>query len=376
MRLAGSEFLLALYRQLYLSRKYNPDQPRVPGGQPGGGQWTSGSGGGGFGGGGGTSTVGDVADGGDGLGLDGGFDAGLGALDGLSLGDLPGTLLDTTGLASWERIDTLRDGNGDLLGQAIYNRDGSSIFSRYAPVGDPGWTSSHVVELPDGARFAFDTAGDTQTISTLDGTVLSRSTWGPTGPEPEPVIQPVFVPPTPTVIGALAIFGSQSLLNDDKGSAVLAYRAYDFQADADGKLPILWTGRVDRSDVEAACPRYGEVQDRTDAAMAKVDREQNYYTATQRGTAIHEALKEDIRSLKDDNFKSEISVLKSEEAGGKGSVRVDVLERVGNGTVCVYDIKTGEKPLSLPRSVEIATNVNQLFPNTWRILLIEVRPRK
>jgi len=52
-----------------------------------------------------------------------------------------------------------------------------------------------------------------------------------------------------------------------------------------------------------------------------------------------------------------------------------VLENVADqGTVCVYDIKTGRRGLSCPRMDEIAFNVHRLYPGTQRIIVIEVRP--
>jgi hypothetical protein len=59
--------------------------------------------------------------------------------------------------------------------------------------------------------------------------------------------------------------------------------------------------------------------------------------------------------------------------GKLDSVRIDILENVGNGTVCVYDIKTGRSSLSLPRSAEIAGEVHSLYPGTQRIVVIETR---
>ena len=58
------------------------------------------------------------------------------------------------------------------------------------------------------------------------------------------------------------------------------------------------------------------------------------------------------------------------------SIRVDVLENVGNGTVCVYDIKTGDRGLSISRMDEIALNVNRLYPGTQRVIVIETRPTR
>jgi hypothetical protein len=136
-------------------------------------------------------------------------------------------------------------------------------------------------------------------------------------------------------------------------------------------------GRLTRNEVDAACPRHGEVQSRTDEAAERVRREGNYTGAADYGTKVHVDLKRQIDDLEDPNFRAEVSAIKSrvETYGTKDSIRVDVLENVGDGTVCVYDIKTGKTRLSPARSAEIATNVHSIYPGTQRILVIETRQR-
>jgi len=53
-----------------------------------------------------------------------------------------------------------------------------------------------------------------------------------------------------------------------------------------------------------------------------------------------------------------------------------VLESVGNGTVCVYDIKTGRRGLSTARSAEIVGTVFSRYQGTRRIIMIETRPTR
>jgi hypothetical protein len=80
------------------------------------------------------------------------------------------------------------------------------------------------------------------------------------------------------------------------------------------------------------------------------------------------------------NFRAEVSRLKGQEAdaayGARGSIRIDVFENVGRGTICVYDIKTGEAGLSARRMADIAESAFEYFPNTKRIIITEVRPRR
>jgi hypothetical protein len=81
---------------------------------------------------------------------------------------------------------------------------------------------------------------------------------------------------------------------------------------------------------------------------------------------------------KDPDFKSEQSFIKSQEAdyGDKGSVRVDVYENRRNGSVCIYDIKTGDRGLSFARMQELASHVGTSYPGTTRIIVTEVRPER
>ncbi|MBI3435544.1 MAG: hypothetical protein HY056_10775 [Proteobacteria bacterium] len=67
---------------------------------------------------------------------------------------------------------------------------------------------------------------------------------------------------------------------------------------------------------------------------------------------------------------------KDENYGTKNSIRIDVLENVGDGTVCLYDIKTGQRGLSLPRTTEIATNAFKAYPGTQRIIVSEIKPKR
>ena len=88
------------------------------------------------------------------------------------------------------------------------------------------------------------------------------------------------------------------------------------------------------------------------------------------------ALKRQIDQLAEASFRAEVSVLKTinEAYGLKDSIRVDVLEDVRNGTVCVYDIKTGKRGLGFNRAVEVARKVADAFGSAHRLIIIEIRP--
>jgi hypothetical protein len=61
--------------------------------------------------------------------------------------------------------------------------------------------------------------------------------------------------------------------------------------------------------------------------------------------------------------------------GERGTVRVDVFEKPEkHNAVCVYDIKTGEKILSIARIREIISAVRTYWPEVDQIFVVEVRP--
>jgi hypothetical protein len=136
-------------------------------------------------------------------------------------------------------------------------------------------------------------------------------------------------------------------------------------------------GTRTREEVNAACPRHEEVQSRTDLAVTTIQQLGGYRDAATYGTLVHKNLELQIKNLRDPDFVAERSFLKS---GGLasysqlGTVRIDVLENLRNGTVCVYDIKTGRSPLTAARSLEIARNVRANYTEAQRILVIETRP--
>jgi hypothetical protein len=285
---------------------------------------------------------------------------------------------------SWSAVATTYDANGDVKEQVVANRDGSSIQSEFdRSDARLGFDERHTVVTNNGDRIAFETSGATQTISDAGtGNVLGQSTWTENGPVPAPGVQQVFDPSGGAIVAGITagivLYNWMSARNDDSGAAVLAFKANQYGPGEEPKLDVAWVGRVTRDQVDAACPRHGEVQDRTDAAAIQAQRAGNYWTAQQYGNEVHKLLEHDVNRLLDKDFRAEVAVSKSEltETGRIKFIRVDVLENVGNGTVCVYDIKTGDRGLSLPRSMEIAREVYRNYKGIVRIVVIETRPRR
>lgn len=344
-----------------LEGKYDPNQPRVAAGNPDGGQWTSGGGGG----------SGGAPDQSNHVELDGAARP-------------RETTRDYTGKEPWKSVTNAYRSDGSLAEQEIRNRDGSAILSDFRPErSDASWDERHTVFTTDGSKFTFENTGDAQVIRRGDGELLGKAEWTASGAEEQPIAELARggiggSGVRATIQGALTLFTWLSSRQGAEERTVLAFRAFDFQPDTSAPPQLSYVGRLEQDKVEAACPRMGEMQARTDAAADAVRREGLSLTASQYGTAVHTRLKHQIDNLRDPNFRAEVSLLKEIEGryGGKNTIRIDVFERVGNGTVCIYDIKTGGKGLSMGRITEMTRRAYEIYEDTRRIIVMEARPRR
>lgn len=352
--LAAERFLIAGRRLSAHLRKYDPSQPRVPAGRPDAGQWTR------------------VSEGGGG----GGFS--------LPLFD---AFTDVSGEDAWGDVSSSYTDTGELASEQVSNSDGSSILSEFA-TGDAilAWDERHTVVTTSGNAIRFENTGDTQTITDVaTGQTIARNTWTPNGVVPEPTLQSVFVPSTwPFIVqtaleAGTILFTWLSSHNSSQSTTIFDFKASEFAPNPSGEVdkPAIWIGTRTKEEVDALCPRREEVQQMTDAAVAAVRDRGLTLTPQQFGTAVHKELQDQIKALRDPNFRAEVSFIKSEleSYGTPGSIRVDVYEKAPKETVCVYDIKTGKSGFTLPRMQEVATNVQYNY-GPQRIILTEIRPAR
>ena len=306
-------------------------------------------------------------------------------MDGAPISAAPDPIVtDDTGEQSWGSVASSFDDAGELSEQLVTNRDGSEIRSEFIPPDNAAWDERHTVTTPDGTRVSFERSGDTQTIrDAATGEALSAATWTRNGVVPEATVQPATMPDASrtnsTIEAAAALFIWQSTQNSPDSAAVLSVNGTQFRPGASADEKAIWVGELTKDKIDAACPRYREVEDRLDAAVAAVNNAGvSGMSATQYGTAVHQRLQQQIRNLGDENFRAEISYVKSieEDYGTPGSVRVDVIEKVNEGFACVYDIKTGKAELSSARRQEIANTVQHVFgSNSRATVIIQVKPR-
>jgi hypothetical protein len=339
-------------------RQFNPAQPRVPAGQPGGGRWMG---------------EGDTAS-----------PAAAASPDRQVTSDAERT------------VETTRRADGTIATQNVLNRDGSAIRSEYG-AGD-GPDERHTVVLPDGTVRQFETTGDVQTIRDGNGEMLSRSRWTENGPVAEPAseqeatVQQVAAPALllplvqPAHVAAAAAAAATAaagvrLLNwlSSRDNAadrppIATFRARDYQ-DVDNLTSVTTRTREELSNI---CHQLEDVQRRTNRITEAVMSQRPGLSPSQFGTEVHTRLKAELDRLKDPNYRAEVSLLKSREAAyysQRGSVRIDVYERASSDTACVYDIKTGQEGLSRARFREMYARAREVF-DVSRVIVVEVRPHE
>lgn len=312
---------------------------------------------------------------------------------------LPGdrrVVRDRSGTEPWEAyFETIRP-DGSVAERFVVNRDGTGIRSRFSTTPElTGWDESHTLIGAGGEFATFQNLGQTQTILDDTGEIIQVASWRSSGPEIE-YLRPDLGFDGPSVDGDLGQVGGATLLGLGLGlyawfastaapdqAPVLAFRAREYREplEATALVPS-YVGRIERDEVEAACPGLAKVQELTDVAAQMAGAKASYRSPGAYGTAVHIRVRDMVRNLParevpvGSTFLAELSLMKMADEAPRvlGSIRIDVLEQTLDETVCVYDIKTGRKTLKKGRATEIAARVYRNFPGTQRIVVTEVRP--
>jgi len=326
LRLALLTTQTKLLRVRHLMRKYDPNQPRVPAGQGGGGQWSPAGGGSGG--------------------------------------------SDTSGSQTQER--TLLDGGGEVLTLRIRSR---------RDAGD----EQHRVITPDGDSRLFENSGDTQTIRDgQSGEILSRGTFLGASAPPDATVQPVLLPfvVAPAVAATLEaaaflfIYLRAREPRFGKAPGTTALR-YDFATDTDKKYPLIWVGPVDQATLNQTCPLNREVQAVTNEAAKRLRALNPSLDNTRLGNLIHYDIARTFKSLNYSGVHVELSLDRSgidAHYGKKDSVRLDLFELTPDNMVCIYDYKTGREELTPTRALLLNRIAKTRFPGSKGIIMMQVRP--
>lgn len=364
-QIRGAARMLRHATHAVFEAKFDPNQPRIPAGNPDGGQWT---------GEGGSPRSGSSS-------------AGASRVPSRAQSQTD----DDPPVVSWRRVrrEALVDGSGDLtLHEAS---DGTKIVTeRRTGLVTGASASRHIVQMPDGGSLLVDNDRyGVQRIYDADGALISASRWGPNGPEPVAVVQPAHdltlrVPRAledavdKVVLSyrlGIALFGqmAQDVLH---GQPVISFRAQEFQPASDGSYSLEFVGEITTDQADQVCVKYPEV--RAELTRVASELRAGFRGSPQQfGTAVHLRMKEYVNSKEDDNFVAEQSFDLEEgrpRYGKKGTSRLDILEQISDHTICVYDHKAGKAGISDSQMRKIGSVVAKKFHRAKRFIIIEVRP--
>jgi len=143
---------------------------------------------------------------------------------------------------------------------------------------------------------------------------------------------------------------------------------------AGDERPVI--GNLSQEEVETACPAYPKVQAVTSSLDAKVRAQNPNATSQEIGNMVHKEV--DAAFKGQPGFKTNAGFLKDEELKNglrlAGSSFLDVLHDVGNGTICIFDIKTGLSGLGSRQINQYWNAAKDAFEDAQRIYILEVRP--
>jgi hypothetical protein len=110
---------------------------------------------------------------------------------------------------------------------------------------------------------------------------------------------------------------------------------------AGDERPVI--GNLSQEEVETACPAYPKVQAVTSSSDLKVRAQNPDATPQEIGNMVHEEVAAAFKGQPGFAVKAGFLAGEKLESGLRvaGSSFLDVLHDVGNGTICIFDIKTG-----------------------------------
>ena len=143
---------------------------------------------------------------------------------------------------------------------------------------------------------------------------------------------------------------------------------------AGDERPVI--GNLSQEEVETACPAYPKVQSVTSSSDAQIRAQNPDATPQEIGNMVHKEV--DAAFKGQPGFKTNAGFLKDEELKNglrlAGSSFLDVLHDVGNGTICIFDIKTGLSGLGSRQINQYWNAAKDAFEDAQRIYILEVRP--
>lgn len=192
-----------------------------------------------------------------------------------------------------------------------------------------------------------------------------------------------------TLAAGLALFEAWSSRNDSRRQAIATFRAREFVADENGLIILDDVRSLDRETVNnKLCKSLKNVEDLLEETLKKNPPKPGE-TNQEYGKRIHKEIENKIegkngkKDRKYNRMNAEVSLAVGQPDavyGTAGSIRVDIIEYLPNGEVCVYDFKTGKTVLSGRRMQEIAETIFDAHrkepkgpSKIWRITVTQVK---
>jgi len=337
---------------------FNPNQPRIPRGSTYGGRWTDGTG---------SAPAGSTTS---------------------------RTFRDRTGEASWLSYTNTHRLDGSLLSTVVRNRDGSRIFSDHSKPG----VERNTVTMGGDARFTFETRENVVKVFDSGDREISRMMWRLQDTPPEiplgqpfggQTIKPFDISPLvgagslPPIVAGSILFDWLSSSEKPNRKTLYGVRAVRYTRAGESFLtaaPVV----VSREEAKGFCPRLPEVEQYAAEASNLFD-PRSYESMAVRGSHMHRYVKDKINGPgkvpQDPSFAAEISEWKTKWAnseipayyGAKDTIRVDVLEKRDDKTICFYDMKTGRSYIGMTRLKEIFQTASMWHHTATNIIIVEVK---
>jgi len=193
--------------------------------------------------------------------------------------------------------------------------------------------------------------------------------------------------PVPYIGAAIALYSLLSQFNDDDQQAVIAFRSREYRrSPSDGAFDLQGVDVLSPEEVREICgDQFYKVRDIVDRAYDDTKRDNKQLSPAQLGTKVHKRIEDEIEALDHPEVTAEVTYeqetpndpTKPERRGAKHSIRVDVRNEVNDETVCIEEIKTGEKGLSFQRMQEIVRRQSDRDQEKKikRIIVTEMRPK-
>jgi hypothetical protein len=139
-------------------------------------------------------------------------------------------------------------------------------------------------------------------------------------------------------------------------------------------VPVI--GELSQEKASGACPALPEVQSVTSVSYPQIVAQNPEATPQEIGNLVHQEVEAFFKDQP--KFKTNAGFLKGDELTTglrvAGSSFLDVLHDVGNGTICIYDIKTGISGLGSRQIYQYWSEAKQAFEDAKWIYILEVRP--